>query len=105
MEKLEHQLEREEAKTRRLEEETNLSLQEVSKRQAMEEDYKRRERLQMERMQELERELESKNDLVSQEYAVQLVYSAHLTTTTILNLSDQFCSLSNLFIAFNVQSC
>ncbi|XP_052229704.1 centriolin-like isoform X2 [Dreissena polymorpha] len=64
LERLEKQLESEEAKYRRLEEDHNRSKQERSHMSATEDDLKKRERLQGSRIEELERELETKNDLL-----------------------------------------
>ena len=61
---MEKQLESEEAKFRRLEEDHNRSKQERSHLSATEEDMRKREHTQSSRIEELERELDTKNDLV-----------------------------------------
>jgi len=81
LERLERQLEGEEAKNRRLEEEQNRSRQEKSHLSATEEDLKKREKLGRQRIEELERELETKNDLVSIKCFTQflsLIASSHV---------------------------
>ena len=64
LERLEKQLEGEEAKYRRLEEDHNRSKQERSHLSATEDDLRKREKNYSSRIEELERELETKNDLV-----------------------------------------
>ncbi|XP_060590560.1 centriolin-like [Ruditapes philippinarum] len=64
VERLEKQLEGEEAKNRRLEEEHNRSKQERSHMSATEDDLRKREKNYSSRIEELERELETKNDLL-----------------------------------------
>jgi len=61
---LEKQLESEEAKFRRLEEDHNRSKQERSHLSATEDDLRKRDHTQSSRIEELERELDTKNDLV-----------------------------------------
>ncbi|KAL3870359.1 hypothetical protein ACJMK2_038429 [Sinanodonta woodiana] len=64
LERLEKQLEQEEQKFRRLEEDHNRSQQERSHLSATEDELKRREKAQTERIRELEKELETKNDIL-----------------------------------------
>ncbi|XP_053381516.1 centriolin-like isoform X4 [Mercenaria mercenaria] len=64
LERLEKQLEGEEAKYRRLEEDHNRSKQERSHMSATEDDLRKREKNYNARIEELERELETKNDLL-----------------------------------------
>ena len=61
---MEKQLESEEAKFRRLEEDNNRSKQERSHLSATEDDLRKRDHTQSSRIEELERELDTKNDLV-----------------------------------------
>ena len=61
---MEKQLESEEAKFRRLEEDHNRSKQERSHLSATEDDLRKRETSYTSRIEELERELDTKNDLV-----------------------------------------
>jgi uncharacterized membrane protein YgaE (UPF0421/DUF939 family) len=65
VERLEKQLEQEETKTKKLTADKNKSVQESSFLKGTEEEMKKREKLYVERMQEMEREMETKNDLVS----------------------------------------
>ncbi|KAL4219131.1 hypothetical protein ACF0H5_021713 [Mactra antiquata] len=64
LQRLEKELESEEAKYRRLEEEHNRSKQEKSHLSATEDDLRKREKLHSSRIEELERELETKSDLL-----------------------------------------
>lgn len=64
VERLERQLESEEAKYRRLEEDHNRSKQEKSHLSATEDDLRKREKSYKTRIDELEREMETKSDLV-----------------------------------------
>ena len=65
VERLEKQLEQEETKTKKLTADKNKSVQESSFLKGTEEEMKKREKLYVERMQEMEREMETKNDLLS----------------------------------------
>ncbi|KAK3605923.1 hypothetical protein CHS0354_017828 [Potamilus streckersoni] len=64
LERLEKQLEQEEQKFRRLEEDHNRSQQERSHLSATEDELRRRDKAQTERIRELEKELETKNDIL-----------------------------------------
>jgi len=68
VERLERQLEQEEARNRKLEEDQNRSAQETSMSRAAEEETKRREKTVSQKNKDLERELDAKNDLVSNSY-------------------------------------
>ena len=65
LEKLEKQLESEEAKSRRLEEDHNRSQQERQHLSATEVEMRRLEKIKSNRIDELERQLQTKDDLVS----------------------------------------
>lgn len=65
VERLERQLEQEETKIKKLQADKNKSVQESSFLKGTEEELKKREKMYMERLQEYEKELDTKNDLVS----------------------------------------
>lgn len=64
MEKVEKQLEQEESRFRRLEEDHNKSLHEMSLMESTHEEKKKKEKETSKRVHTLEHELEAKNDLV-----------------------------------------
>lgn len=95
MERLEKQLEGEEAKYRRLEEDHNRSKQERSHLSATEDDLRKREKNYTARIEELERELETKNDLVG--VFVLMLFSIEEVKSTFA-LARLDLSISELFI-------
>ena len=94
VERLEKKVEMDDSRLRKLEEEKNLSAQESSYHRAKEEELLRQQRMSMERMSEMERELSTKDDLVS--------YLLCLLTRT----ADQrwSCQLPTVFVCLFVNT-
>ena len=65
IEHLERQLEKNEQRLHRLEDDHNKSISEVKVREQREKEFKKREKLAAEKLRNTERELETKDDLVS----------------------------------------
>lgn len=80
LERLERQVEEDDSRLRKLEEEKNLSAQESSLLKAQQEEIVRQQRMSMDRMKDMERELSSKDDLVSQSLVMELFKSNSRTT-------------------------
>lgn len=75
LERLERQVEEDDSRLRKLEEEKNLSAQESSLLKAQQEEFVRQQRMSMDRMKDMERELSAKDDLVSQSLVMELFKS------------------------------
>lgn len=75
LERLERQVEEDDSRLRKLEEEKNLSAQESSLLKAQQEEIVRQQRMSMDRMKDMERELSAKDDLVSQSLVMELFKS------------------------------
>ena len=71
VERLERQLEEDDSRLRKLEEEKNLSAQESSLLKAQQEEFMRQQRMSMDRLKDMERELTTKDDLVSHTLTTQ----------------------------------
>lgn len=80
LERLERQVEEDDSRLRKLEEEKNLSAQESSLLKAQQEEIVRQQRMSMDRMKDMERELSAKDDLVSQSLVMELFKSNSRTT-------------------------
>lgn len=80
LERLERQVEEDDSRLRKLEEEKNLSAQESSLLKAQQEEFVRQQRMSMDRMKDMERELSAKDDLVSQSLVMELFKSNSRTT-------------------------
>lgn len=80
LERLERQVEEDDSRLRKLEEEKNLSAQESSLLKAQQEEFMRQQRMSMDRMKDMERELSAKDDLVSQSLVLELFKSNSRTT-------------------------
>lgn len=75
LERLERQVEEDDSRLRKLEEEKNLSAQESSLLKAQQEEIVRQQRMSMDRMKDMERKLSAKDDLVSQSLVTELFKS------------------------------
>lgn len=62
---MERQVEEDDSRLRKLEEEKNLSAHESSQLKAQQEEFMRQQRMSMDRMKDMERELSAKDELVS----------------------------------------
>ena len=71
LERLERQVEEDDSRLRKLEEEKNLSAQESSLLKAQQDEFMRQQRMSMDRLKDMERELTTKDDLVSHTLATQ----------------------------------
>lgn len=80
LERLERQVEEDDSRLRKLEEEKNLSAQESTLLKAQQEEIVRQQRMSMDRMKDMERELSAKDDLVSQSLVMELFKSNSRTT-------------------------
>lgn len=80
LERLERQVEEDDSRLRKLQEEKNLSAQESSLLKAQQEEIVRQQRMSMDRMKDMERELSAKDDLVSQSLVMELFKSNSRTT-------------------------
>ncbi|XP_078324889.1 uncharacterized protein LOC111125942 isoform X3 [Crassostrea virginica] len=69
VERLERQLEEDDSRLRKLEEEKNLSAQESSLLKAQQEEFMRQQRMSMDRLKDMERELTTKDDLLKKKTA------------------------------------
>jgi hypothetical protein len=65
LERLERQVEEDDSRLRKLEEEKNLSAHESSLLKAQQDEYLRQQRMSVDKMKEMERELAAKDELVS----------------------------------------
>lgn len=88
VERLERQLEEDDSRLRKLEEEKNLSAQESSLLKAQQDEFMRQQRMSMDRLKDMERELTTKDDLVSHTlttqspgHTVPLLHSRLVTNT------------------------
>ena len=75
LERLERQVEEDDSRLRKLEEEKNLSAQESSLLKAQQDEFMRQQRMSMDRLKDMERELTTKDDLVSHIHTVTLLHS------------------------------
>lgn len=73
-------MEEDDSRLRKLEEEKNLSAQESSMLKTQKEEFMRQQRMSMDRMKDMERELSAKDDLVSQSLDIKLLNSNSRTT-------------------------
>lgn len=73
-------MEEDDSRLRKLEEEKNLSAQESSMLKTQKEEFMRQQRMSMDRMKDMERELSAKDDLVSQSLDIELFKSNSRTT-------------------------